>query len=75
MLKKEELENPESCWNKAKDDERVFVLLGRDVASPEAIRAWARARVFSGKNDPMDNQISEAVCCAHFMEMERVGRG
>jgi hypothetical protein len=44
MLRKEELSDPNSCLNRAKDNEMVFVLLERDPAAPVAIRAWIDAR-------------------------------
>jgi hypothetical protein len=71
MLKRDELERPGSCWNKAHDDERLFVLLGRDEAAPTAIRAWIDERIKIGKNVPGDAQIMEALECAQLMEEER----
>ena len=38
MIKRDETDYSESCWNKARDNERLFVLLARDVAAPAAIR-------------------------------------
>lgn len=60
MIKSEELTNPKSCLNKAMEDEFVFVLLGRDPAAPDAIRAWVRKRLKLKKNLPNDPQIIEA---------------
>lgn len=60
MLKRDELSDPNSCLNKAKDDETVFVLLGRDAAAPIAILAWVAERIRIGKNKPNDPQIVEA---------------
>lgn len=60
MIKIEELNNPNSCINKAKNDEMVFVLLGRDIAAPAAIQEWINQRIFSGKNSSQDEQIKEA---------------
>jgi len=71
MRKKDELSYPHSCMSKAKDDEMVFVLLGRDIAAPTAIRAWVEERVRTGKNMPDDPQILEAEACAKKMEIER----
>ncbi len=71
MLKLVEIGDKRSCWNKAKFDERVFVLLARDVAAPAAIRAWVDERVRLGKNAPQDPQIVEALDCADQMEQER----
>lgn len=61
MLKHEELTNPESCLNRAREDEMLFVLLGRDIAAPVAIRAWVSERVRLGKNRDTDPQIIEAL--------------
>lgn len=72
MLKQDEVEYTESCFNKARDDERLFVLLSRDPAAPVAIRAWVKERIRIGKNTPGDAQIVEALDCAERMERERV---
>lgn len=72
MLKKEEMTNPESCMSRARPDELVFVLLGRDAAAPAAIRSWAQERVRLEKNLPSDAQILEALDCADRMTHERV---
>jgi hypothetical protein len=71
MLKSQELSDPNSCMNKAKQDEMTFVLLARDAAAPIAIRAWAAERVRLGKNSPEDPQIVEALECAALMECQR----
>ena len=71
MRKREELSEPGSCLAKAEPDELIFVLLGRDAAAPEAIRAWAKARVDLGKNAPRDRQILDALKIASLMEHER----
>lgn len=71
MIKREELSNPKSCMSRAKDDEMTFVLLGRDVAAPAAIRSWAAERVRLGKNWIGDPQIVEALACAERMEEQR----
>lgn len=71
MLKRDEIEHTESCFNKARDEERLFVLLSRDPAAPVAIRAWIAERIRLGKNAPGDEQIREAFECASLMEMER----
>lgn len=71
MRKRDELDYSESCLNKARDDERLFVLLARDPAAPVAIRAWVNERIRLGKNNPNDAQIVEALDCAARMEHER----
>lgn len=71
MIKRDEIEHSESCLNKARDSERLFVMLARDAAAPVAILAWAEERVRLGKNKPTDPQIVEALDCARLMEIER----
>jgi hypothetical protein len=71
MIKRDEIEDTESCFNKASDGERLFVLLARDPAAPVAIRAWISERIRLGKNKPDDDQIREAHDCAALMEVER----
>lgn len=72
MRKSQELADQNSCLNRAKDDEMLFVLLGRDIAAPTAIRAWCRERIRLGKNDSEeDEQISEALHCAAIMERDQ----
>jgi hypothetical protein len=71
MKKTEEIRTPTSCFNKARDDERMFVLLARDVCAPAAIRFWANERIRCGKNVATDPQIVEAFDCASAMERER----
>ena len=70
MLKSDEIANDDSCFNRAKDDERVFVLLARDSAAPATIRFWANERIRIGKNQFHDRQIQEAFECARLMEKE-----
>lgn len=71
MRKLQEQSDPTSCLNRAKDDELLFVLLGRDSAAPSTIRHWVRERIRLGKNEPGDAQIVEALECAKTMERER----
>jgi len=66
--------DPFSCFNRAREDEAVFVLLGRDVAAAPAIRAWAKARIEQGKNKRRDHQIKEALALADIMEREAAER-
>lgn len=70
MRKLDELTNPNSCMSKAKDEEMTFVLLGRDVAAPIAIREWVKARLILGKNKQDDPQIVDALACADMMIKE-----
>ena len=68
MTKSDEIEFPDSCWNRARDDELVFVLLGRDAAAPETIRFWARLRKKLGLNTDYSDQIMSARALALLME-------
>jgi hypothetical protein len=68
MRKRDELTNANSCLLKARMDEMLFVLLGRDIAAPAAIRAWIKERIRLEKNVPGDAQILEAEACAKAME-------
>lgn len=60
MRKRDELNHPRSCLNKAENDELLFVLLGRDIAAPAAVRAWIEERIRLGKNTREDAKIVEA---------------
>lgn len=71
MLKHTEESRKDSCWNRADQNEMVFVLLGRDVAAPAAIRAWVEARILAGKNKRDDTQIQAAIQAAASMEGSR----
>lgn len=71
MQKQHELSNPDSCMSRAKDDEPVFVLLGRDLAAPDTVRYWADRRVELDKNRPDDPQILSAHKDARAMERFR----
>lgn len=68
MTKKNEIADPNSCLNKAKDGEFLFILLARDPAAPVAIRAWIAERIRLGKNTQHDLKILEAAYVAAAME-------
>lgn len=59
------------CMAKAAIDEPTFVLLGRDVCAPLAIKAWIEARVLTGKNTRNDAQIRDAEEMISLMEHEQ----
>jgi hypothetical protein len=71
MRKRDELTDPNSCLNRARDDEIVFVLLARDDATPGTIRDWVARRIRMGKNRPDDAQMTEALEAARRIEDER----
>jgi hypothetical protein len=54
------LADPKSCLNKAREDEWLFVLLGRDESAVVAVRVWIEDRILRGKNRPDDPKIQEA---------------
>jgi hypothetical protein len=60
VKKIDEIKNPNSCFNKARPEELIFVLLERDEATPIAVQAWIEARIRLGKNSADDKQITEA---------------
>ena len=68
MIKRDEIANPNSCLNRARDDEMLFVLLERDDASPATLRFWISERIKLGKNQPGDAQLVEAEEAARYME-------
>lgn len=74
MLKSEEINNPNSCWNKAKDDEIVFILLERDLAIVSTIIEWAIHRITLGKNSPGDEQIKEAYELIETIKKRRISK-
>jgi hypothetical protein len=71
MIKRQELSDPKSCLNKARDDEFLFVLLERDKVSPRTIRFWVAERINEGLNEKDDPQMREALECARRMEIAR----
>lgn len=40
MTKQEELDDPNSTWNRTGADEPVFILAGRDVCAPLTVMDW-----------------------------------
>ncbi len=71
MTKHDELTKPDSCLSKARDNEMLFVLLGRDAAAPAVVRAWILERIRLGKNQPGDPQLVEALEWARIVEGEQ----
>lgn len=71
MQRKLELSLASSCLNKAHDEEVLFVMMARDAAAPDAIRAWAQRRVDLGLNKADDAEIVEAIGAADLMDEQR----
>ena len=59
------------CYENARPDEPMFVLLGRDESAPDAVYAWIAYRISIGKNRPGDAQLIEAAECARDMVQYR----
>lgn len=70
MRKRDELSNPNSCLNKAREDEVLFVLIARDEDAPGTIRDWIKRKVARGRQ-PDDPKLLEAEQCAREMESSR----
>ncbi len=71
MRKRDEMTDPGSCLSRARDDEWVFTLLGRDAAAPVAVRVWVEERIRIGKNQWADPQIVEALAWVRAVEAEQ----
>lgn len=71
MLKTLELHDGNSCFNKALPNEMVFALLARDPVAAAVVRFWADERVRKGLNKPDDEQITDALDCADYMDGQR----
>lgn len=50
--KQENIDNPESCWNKAGPNEPVFVLRGTDVLAMGIVHQWANGYLMSKARQP-----------------------
>lgn len=71
MKKFEERMHKDSCWNKAKDDQYVFVMIDHDLAMPDTIRDWAARRVKLGLNKWEDPKIQSALEEALVIETQQ----
>lgn len=61
MTRSENMADKNSCLNRAREDEQIFVLLGRDKSAPAAVLAWCKHRIESGKSLPESKEIVEAL--------------
>lgn len=50
MTKQELIDDPNSCWNKAADDEPLFVLRAKDPIAAQTVLAWAAIAQIKGKH-------------------------
>lgn len=74
MLKLQEITDPQSCLNRAKDDEFVFVLREKDPCMAMTIRNWIEARVLAGLNKRSDEKIKTAEALVIHLETNRANR-
>lgn len=71
MTKRELLERPNSCLNRALDDEPVFLLRANDELAPSLVRMWAYR--YAASRDEMtpreQAKASEAIQVAGAMQL------
>ena len=63
------------CYANAEPDEPMFVLLGRDPVAGAVVWLWIWLRLWSGRNQADDPQITEAHRCVTAMFDWRVADG
>ncbi len=69
MRKRDEQIDPESTWNRAAQDEPLFVIRAKDKLAPTMVRQWAEAASMTGAHEP--EKIQEARGLAEIMEAWR----
>lgn len=75
MEKYREQTDENSCWNKAHDDEPIFVLRAKDVAAVDTIRAWIALRIAHGKNTIDDDKIQDCIkLCERMQSWQERGK-
>lgn len=72
MKKLDEISNENSCLNKSKENEPIFVLCARDPIAAKIVRLWAYIRIGEFYNTAGDNKINEALKLADEMEKFRL---
>ena len=60
-----ERDDSESCWNKAKDDDILFILKGTDITAAGLVMQWANR---AAKNGAPAKKVDEARRIAEAME-------
>lgn len=68
-LKRDEIKDPNSCLNRAADDEPIFVLRGKDPLSAKLVRTWAAGALLEGHHE--DDKIKAAWRYADAMDAWR----
>lgn len=72
MTKRENIENENSCWNKADCDELLFILKAKkDKAMPATIRFWIEERIRLGMNKRDDPKLVSAEALAQRIEVKQ----
>lgn len=66
MIKRDELADPNSCLNKAADDEPIFVLRAQDRTAAVLVRRWADGAVRLGTLS--GEKYAEALAIADAMD-------
>lgn len=70
--KSEILSDPNSCLNKAADDEPLFILRAQDVLAPIAVQYWAKLVTQSCQpNLDVVEKVSDACLVATSMQTYR----
>jgi hypothetical protein len=68
-IKRDEISDPNSCLNRAADDEPVFVLRAKDPLAAKLVEDWAAKAVLEGLHD--DAKIQAAWRFAQTMKAWR----
>lgn len=58
-LKKDELANPNSCLNKAADDEPIFVLRANDPVAASIVRQWGNEYLVEKRENSTDGCLTK----------------
>ena len=72
MTRSENLSDPNSCFNKANNDEPIFVLRAKDLTSIQVIAYWIHLRIQSKMNTRLDTKMQNAR--ELMAEMEKYAR-
>lgn len=72
MTKHEEKRDPDSCWNKALENEPVFVIRAKDPVCGLIVNLWCAIRINAGLNMRGDDKLTDA---EHWIQMAERWRG
>ena len=64
--KRQMMDDPNSCWNKAADDEHVFLLRSTDKLAAHVVRDWA---ILAEEAGTSKEKVDEAMEVAAQMEL------